>query len=128
MLHGVISRQLPQDTVCRVVCLTVRAAPSLHSSPQPAYFTTAAQVLLQEKKSKDRTFRHLFDEKPGSIPGCPNEKVLLEQFWCLLQAGGVGSTGQERVLDICPEKVHQRVPLFVGSPKEVEYLESFIKK
>jgi fructose-1,6-bisphosphatase I len=45
-----------------------------------------------------------------------------------VQAGGVGSTGQERVLDICPEKVHQRVPLFVGSPKEVEYLESFIKK
>ena len=45
-----------------------------------------------------------------------------------VQAGGVGSTGQERVLDICPEKVHQRLPLFVGSPKEVEYLESFIKK
>ncbi len=45
-----------------------------------------------------------------------------------VQAGGLGSTGQERVLDICPEKVHQRVPLFVGSPKEVEYLESFIKK
>lgn len=45
-----------------------------------------------------------------------------------VQAGGTGSTGQERVLDICPEKVHQRVPLFVGSPKEVAYLESFIKK
>ena len=45
-----------------------------------------------------------------------------------MQAGGLGSTGQERVLDVCPEKVHQRVPLFVGSPKEVEYLESFIKK
>ena len=45
-----------------------------------------------------------------------------------VQAGGLGSTGQERVLDICPDKVHQRVPLFVGSPKEVEYLESFIKK
>lgn len=33
-----------------------------------------------------------------------------------------------QVLDIVPEKVHQRVPLFVGSKKEVEYLESFTKK
>jgi len=40
------------------------------------------------------------------------------------QAGGKGSTGKDRVLDIVPEKVHQRVPFFVGSKKEVEYLES----
>lgn len=33
-----------------------------------------------------------------------------------------------QVLDIIPDKVHQRVPLFVGSKKEVEYLESFTKK
>ena len=45
-----------------------------------------------------------------------------------LQAGGLGSTGKERVLDVCPEKVHQRVPLFIGSKKEVEYAESFIKR
>ncbi|KXZ52918.1 hypothetical protein GPECTOR_8g296 [Gonium pectorale] len=44
------------------------------------------------------------------------------------QAGGAGSTGQVRVLDVDPEKVHQRVPLFIGSKKEVEYLESFTKK
>jgi len=42
------------------------------------------------------------------------------------QAGGVGSTGRGRVLDVMPEKVHQRVPLFIGSKKEVEYLESFL--
>ena len=56
-----------------------------------------------------------------------NEHVCSLCYACL-QAGGTGSTGQERVLDICPEKVHQRVPLFVGSPKEVAYLESYIKK
>eukprot|EP01025_Chloroclados_australasicus_P068904 TRINITY_DN962_c1_g1_i1.p2 TRINITY_DN962_c1_g1~~TRINITY_DN962_c1_g1_i1.p2 ORF type:complete len:465 (+),score=49.63 TRINITY_DN962_c1_g1_i1:179-1396(+) len=43
------------------------------------------------------------------------------------QAGGLGSTGKQRVLDIVPEQVHQRVPLFIGSKKEVEYLESFTK-
>ena len=43
------------------------------------------------------------------------------------QAGGLGSTGRERVLDVCPEKVHQRVPLFIGSKKEVENLEAYLK-
>ena len=43
------------------------------------------------------------------------------------QAGGKGSTGVERVLDIVPTKVHQRVPLFVGSKGEVELLEKYFK-
>lgn len=43
------------------------------------------------------------------------------------QAGGKGSTGFKRVLDIVPEAVHQRVPLFVGSPWEVDYLESVLQ-
>lgn len=42
------------------------------------------------------------------------------------QAGGKGSTGKGPVLNVCPEEVHQRVPLFVGSKKEVEKLESFL--
>ena len=42
------------------------------------------------------------------------------------QAGGMGSTGKARVLDFIPEKVHQRVPFFTGSKKEVQYLESFM--
>lgn len=41
------------------------------------------------------------------------------------QAGGKGSTGKMRVMDVDPDEVHQRVPLFVGSKGEVEYLESF---
>ena len=55
---------------------------------------------------------------------------LQEALTCgaAMQAGGLGSTGEGRVLDVCPEKVHQRVPLFIGSKKEVEYLESFYKK
>ncbi len=46
----------------------------------------------------------------------------------LPQAGGAGSTGTQRVLDVDPTSVHQRVPLYIGSKKEVEYLESFTKK
>ncbi|NUM31211.1 MAG: class 1 fructose-bisphosphatase [Bacteroidetes bacterium] len=36
------------------------------------------------------------------------------------QAGGIASTGNERILEIIPEKLHQRVPLFTGSKEMVE--------
>lgn len=42
------------------------------------------------------------------------------------QAGGAGSDGKGRILDIMPQKVHQRVPFFTGSVNEVKYLESFM--
>jgi len=44
------------------------------------------------------------------------------------QAGGAGSTGDGRVLDLQPEAVHQRCPLFIGSKKEVEKLEEYFKQ
>ena len=37
------------------------------------------------------------------------------------QAGGAASTGRARILDIQPEQLHQRVPVFLGSREEVEY-------
>jgi fructose-1,6-bisphosphatase len=36
------------------------------------------------------------------------------------QAGGAASTGRERVLDVEPAALHQRVPLLLGSRSEVE--------
>ena len=36
------------------------------------------------------------------------------------QAGGASSTGYERILDMKPEGLHQRVPVILGSRKEVE--------
>jgi fructose-1,6-bisphosphatase I len=42
------------------------------------------------------------------------------------QAGGAGSTGRENILDIQPDELHQRVPLFLGSRVEVEWAEKFI--
>lgn len=36
------------------------------------------------------------------------------------QAGGAASTGRERIMSIQPEKLHQRVPVILGSANEVE--------
>lgn len=36
------------------------------------------------------------------------------------QAGGLCSTGRERIMEIQPDGLHQRVPVVLGSRKEVE--------
>ncbi|MCE9545356.1 MAG: class 1 fructose-bisphosphatase [Planctomycetia bacterium] len=44
------------------------------------------------------------------------------------QAGGRASDGQNRILDIEPTDLHQRVPLFVGSRYEMDRLEEFARR
>lgn len=41
-------------------------------------------------------------------------------------AGGKASTGEKRILDIKPEGTHDRLPLFIGSKKDVETAESHL--
>jgi fructose-1,6-bisphosphatase I len=36
------------------------------------------------------------------------------------QAGGLSTTGRERILEIKPSGLHQRVPVILGSKEEVE--------
>ena len=44
------------------------------------------------------------------------------------QAGGKASDGYNRILDIQPTELHQRVPYFIGSVKMVERAEEFLKE
>ena len=39
------------------------------------------------------------------------------------QAGGAGSTGRGRVLDLVPSTIHERVPVYIGSAEEVALAE-----
>ena len=41
-------------------------------------------------------------------------------------AGGKASTGNQRILDIKPKGIHERLPLFIGSKKDVEMAESHL--
>jgi fructose-1,6-bisphosphatase I len=43
------------------------------------------------------------------------------------QAGGASSTGRERILEIQPDGLHQRVPVILGSKNEVETVISYHK-
>ncbi|OEF50849.1 fructose-bisphosphatase [Enterovibrio norvegicus] len=43
------------------------------------------------------------------------------------QAGGKASDGKQRILDIKPTELHQRVPYFVGSTHMVDKVEAFLR-
>jgi fructose-1,6-bisphosphatase len=47
-----------------------------------------------------------------------------------MQAGGIACVGplaDERVMEVVPQSVHQKSPLFVGSTSEMKKLQGFLK-
>lgn len=67
-----------------------------------------------------------------SDPSKPKGKLRLlyeanPMAFIVEQAGGKATTGWQRILDIKPEKIHQRVPLILGSPEDVSLYEAFVK-
>ncbi|MBQ7739597.1 MAG: class 1 fructose-bisphosphatase [Desulfovibrionaceae bacterium] len=44
------------------------------------------------------------------------------------QAGGKASNGRQRILDIVPDKLHARTPLFIGSTQDVEAVERIYQR
>jgi fructose-1,6-bisphosphatase I len=48
--------------------------------------------------------------------------------YILTQAGGLASNGTIPILDIVPESIHQRCPIFLGSQDDVEDVLKLIKK
>ena len=56
-------------------------------------------------------------EKPGKL------RLMYEanpMSWLIEQAGGAATNGQQRILDILPAKLHERVSVILGSKNEVE--------
>jgi fructose-1,6-bisphosphatase I len=66
-----------------------------------------------DSKTKDKggKLRLLYEANPMSF--------IIEQ------AGGAATTGRQRILDIQPEKLHQRVPVILGSKNEVERVAAY---
>ncbi len=62
-------------------------------------------------------------------PNKPNKlRIMYEanpMAFIIEQAGGTCSTGRERILDIKPTAIHQRVPVILGSKNEVERIVSY---
>jgi fructose-1,6-bisphosphatase len=66
------------------------------------------------------------DTKDPSKPG--RLRLMYEanpMTFVVEQAGGLGSTGHQRILDVQPESIHQRIPVILGSKHEVERIENY---
>lgn len=78
---------------------------------------TRGGIFLYPKDSKDPAMagklRLMYEANPMSM--------IVEQ------AGGVSSTGRERIMEIQPTGLHQRVPVILGSKNEVERVLSYHK-
>ncbi len=78
---------------------------------------TRGGIFMYPKDTKDPTkagkLRLLYEANPMSM--------IVEQ------AGGASSTGRERIMEIKPEGLHQRVPVILGSKNEVERVVSYHK-
>ena len=42
-----------------------------------------------------------------------------------MKAGGVATTGSQRILDVMPTSIHGRCPVFLGSAEDVEDVKKF---
>ena len=64
-------------------------------------------------------------EKPGKL------RLMYEanpMGWLVEQAGGAATNGTQRILDIVPTKLHERVSVILGSKNEVERVTSYHTK
>ena len=65
-------------------------------------------------------FMYPRDNRNPSMPG--KLRLMYEanpMAMIIEQAGGVATNGTQRILDIQPQSLHQRVPVFLGSKEEV---------
>jgi fructose-1,6-bisphosphatase I len=65
------------------------------------------------------------------VTGKPNGKLRLcyecnPMAFITEVAGGNATDGKQRILDIQPEHIHQRSPLFIGSKEMMEDLQRFL--
>ena len=54
--------------------------------------------------------------------------VILNKAYIIEKAGGLATTGTQRVLDIHPKSIHERVPIFLGSREDDEEVIELYKK
>ena len=87
-----------------------------------------------DKKSKSGKLRLLYEAFPMAMlteqVGCNQSYETNEctEMSSWLQAGGVATTGRQRILDIVPTKIHERCPVFLGSKDDVDDLIKFYKE
>jgi fructose-1,6-bisphosphatase I len=76
--------------------------------------------------SRGGVFMYPADTRDTTMPG--KLRLMYEanpMAMIVEQAGGAATDGKQRILDIVPHKLHQRVPVFLGSKAEVDVVTGY---
>ncbi|RMX15231.1 class 1 fructose-bisphosphatase [Vandammella animalimorsus] len=76
--------------------------------------------------SRGGIFMYPWDQREPAKPG--KLRLMYEanpMGWLIEQAGGVASNGRQRILEIQPTQLHERVSVIMGAKNEVERIERY---
>jgi fructose-1,6-bisphosphatase I len=76
-------------------------------------------------------FMYPLDEKMKAKDTAGKLRLMYEanpMSFIVEQAGGGSSTGRERIMEIKPDGLHQRVPVILGSKNEVDRVVNYHKE
>ncbi|WP_457677655.1 class 1 fructose-bisphosphatase [Thermovibrio sp.] len=93
---------------------TLRYVGSMVADVHRTLFKGGIFIYPADKKNANGKLRLLYEANPMAF--------LVEQ------AGGAASTGSERILEVVPKELHQRVPVILGSKWEVEKCLEFMRE
>jgi fructose-1,6-bisphosphatase I len=109
-----------------------RFADLLTAGAEPRYAKTSSRYIgsLVADFHRNLLYGGVFMYPTNQVTG---EDKLRLMFECgplamiIEQAGGLATTGRERILDIRPTDMHQNVPLVIGPRREVELYEAMVR-
>ena len=115
----------------RVTSIDYHQPEEFHMLPKRRLPTHPGEILLEEflrplAITQVRFARHLgislqrVNEIVRGKRGVTPETAWLPMAFLVEQAGGAATNGKQRIMDLMPSKLHERVSVILGSKNEVE--------
>lgn len=116
------------DTETQEMLKCLKAEPSLDGSSRTCRYVGSMVADIHRTFRKGGIFMY-----PPHTRGFPNGRLKLlyeagPMAYLVTQAGGQASTGTQHIIDIVPESIHTRVPVFLGSEDDVNFATGFYRK
>lgn len=106
----------------------LKAEPSLNGESRTCRYIGSMVADIHRTFKKGGIFMY-----PPHKRGYPNGRLKLlyeagPMAFLVTQGGGQASTGKQHIIDIVPESIHTRVPVFLGSEDDVNFASGFYQK
>ena len=117
-----------QEPVKRYVAELLQGTTGVRGKDFNMRWVAAMVAEVHRILSRGGIFMYPRDDRDPAKPG--KLRLMYEanpMSWLIEQSGGASTDGRQRILSIAPEKLHQRVAVFLGAKNEVELVTSYHK-